>query len=444
MWLAAAAVSGGGAGCASYGAPPGGPERHEPPQVVAIMPDSGAKNVRTRSVEFRFDEVISDRPTLGELDQYFLISPRDGNVRVSWHRSAISVRPRKNFRSNTAYAVTLLPGLGDLRGNVMKNGETIVFSTGPEIPRYGIVGRAFDWIGEKPAAHAMVEAISHPDSVVYVAAADSLGAFSIGPFGPGIYTLRAYVDANNNRTLDRGEIWDSVQVSAVTSRPYEELLLIARDTIGPALQTVGVQDSVTLQLTFDRPVDPQQTLSPDLFRVVRSDSAALAVIRVLTKAEASQEQTIRATALADSVERARRDSIRRVRPDSADRGDTTRRPSPPPAPPPPPVSAVPLPTRAPAVSGRSADSVGTPGSALKPKLPAPSPTVVLRLGNRLESGRTYRVIAIGIRNVMHRAATTNRTVAIPKPAPRAPGDSTRRPSVRPPGQTPAPAPGPPG
>src|SRR5439155_14834253 len=110
------------AACASAGAPPGGPERKEPPAIVSITPDSGATAPRTRSVLFTFDEVVSDRPGGGktDLNQLFLISPSDGTPRVNWHRSSIEVRPRNGFQRDRAYAVTLLPGLTDLRGNMLR------------------------------------------------------------------------------------------------------------------------------------------------------------------------------------------------------------------------------------------------------------------------------------------------------------------------------------
>src|SRR6185437_8659371 len=139
----------------STGAVPGGPEDHAPPQIATITPDSGQVNVHPKQVDFRFDETVNDRPSgASTLDQLFLISPRSGGVDVSWHRSRISVRPNKGFRPNTAYRVTMLPGLADLRGNVRKVGLTMLFSTGPTFPPFNIVGHVFDWAAQRAAVGA--------------------------------------------------------------------------------------------------------------------------------------------------------------------------------------------------------------------------------------------------------------------------------------------------
>ncbi|MDQ3996408.1 MAG: Ig-like domain-containing protein, partial [Gemmatimonadota bacterium] len=190
-------------------APPGGPEDDAPPEVVLVVPESGVVNFRRRVVEFRFDEVITDRGTgAASLAQLVLISPREEAPRVSYRRDAIAVRPRSGWRPNTAYTVTLLPGATDLRGNASKARRTVVLSTGAALPPFALQGRVFDWMAERPAPMAWVEAISRPDSVVYIAVADSSGAFTVGPLPNGAYTLRAFIDQNNNRALDRGEAWD--------------------------------------------------------------------------------------------------------------------------------------------------------------------------------------------------------------------------------------------
>ena len=163
--------------CASPGMPPGGPPDVAAPQLVAVAPDTGRTGTKPKEVIFRFDEVVAERPpgvtTLADL---FLISPRDGTPDVSWHREEIAVRPRRGWRPNTTYTVTMLRGLADLRGNVRNTGASTFFSTGPSIPRTHVTGRVFDWVAGTPAAGSLVEALVPPDTThAYVAVADSSG-----------------------------------------------------------------------------------------------------------------------------------------------------------------------------------------------------------------------------------------------------------------------------
>lgn len=384
-----ALVAGAALACANRGAqPPGGPEDLEPPRLIRVTPDSGATNARPGAVEFQFGETVSDRPARGDLNQYFLISPSDGDPRVSWHRSRISVRPRRSFRPNTAYTITLLPGLADLRGNTMTEGAAIVFSTGAEFPRFGIVGRIFDWAAERPAPGALIQAISRPDSVLYLATSDSLGAFSIGPFGPGRYTLRGIIDRNNNRVLDPGEPWDSTTMLITVSRPTYELLAIARDTLRPSLSAAVVEDSQSVRLTFDRPINPDQALAPGLFRVQAADSTVVPIGEIVGARAAA-----RAKAAADSA--AARDSAA---------APGARRAVPP--------SLVPLPTP----TNEPTRAAVAPPAAPRPPRPPPETEVILRLAPpaRWQPGATYRVTAIDIRNLMNRAGTSARTFTAPR------------------------------
>lgn len=294
-----------GVACASAGAPPGGPVRKVPPAIVSITPDSGATNVKPKNVVIRFDEVVSDRPagSAAQLDQSVLISPRNGDPVVSWHRTHIDVHPRKGFRPNTAYRITLLPGIVDLRGNVIREPHTIVFSTGATFPRFGIIGQVFDWNTQRPAVGAYVEAISHPDTaVVYLASTDSIGQFEIGPMPAGTYTVRGLVDKNSNRIVDRGEPWDTTTVVITETRPTVELDAIERDSVPAILESVDVLDSVTLAVHFDKPLDPRIPLQPALVHVQRADSSELQVTSVqwlgaYQHARAAQDSARRADSL---------------------------------------------------------------------------------------------------------------------------------------------------
>jgi hypothetical protein len=383
------------AGCASAGAPPGGPEDKNPPAVVAVAPDSGATTVGARSVDFRFDEVVSDRPGGGktDLDQLFLISPWDGSPRVRWHRTHIEVRPRRGFRANTAYSVTLLPGLADLRGNVMATSRTIVFSTGQQFPRFGVLGRVFDWGAERPAPNAFVEAIALPDSVRYVGVTDSLGAFNIGPLPEGAYLMRALMDQNNNRSIDRGEKWDTARVNVIAVRPTIDLHAIERDSEPPVIFDVSGPDSLTLRITFDKWLDPDQQLTPAVVRVQRADSTELQVTEVQSLA---------------AIERQRADSIRR-----ADSVRAAAQPQRPPGAGPPGIPVGPRPGVA-----------GPPPP--RPSRPLPSKGIQVRIspGTPLRAEQVYRISARGLKNLRGNARDVTRTFTMPKAAP---PDSGRRP-----------------
>jgi Big-like domain-containing protein len=367
-----------------------------------VSPESGAVNVRARSVVFVFDAVVSDRPSGigGNLDNVFIVSPDEGRPRVRWRRNRIEVRPRRDFRPNTAYSVTMLPGIADLRGNVLRSGRTIVFSTGPVIPPYSVLGRVFDWMRERVAPNAIVEAIRHPDSARYVGAADSTGQFAIGPLDEGTYTVRAYLDNNNNRGLDSGEPWDSVPATVRGSSPYIELLAAPRDTIPPRLLTVSTPDTLTLIASFDRPLDPTLPLLPTSFRVVSADSVRLNVASVRTSAEVAAEEARR-----DSV--ARRDSLGR---DTSARRDTAR-------------------------VRRVMGAVRPPGTTvtLKPSKPVPTRDVVIRLDSLtpMRSGGSYRVTAVNMRGLLGHVRTSDREITMPIARPDSaaakPGAGVRRP-----------------
>ena len=401
--LAAAAVS----GCASIGAPPGGPVRTTPPEILSVAPDSGAVNVRARSVMFTFDAVVNDR---ADLDKLILMSPQDGPPRVSWRRERVEVRPRRGFRPNTTYSVTLLPGLGDLRGNTIKTSRTVIFSTGPSIPSYMVLGRVFDWLNERTAPRAFVEVIRRPDSLLYIGIADSSGQFGIGPLAEGTYTVRATIDNNSNRGRDPGEPWDSVGiVIGGSTSPFVELLAAPRDTIPPRLLIVSAADTLTINATFDRPLDPQLRLAPEVFRVVSADSVALRVASVMTRAQADSLRAIRDSIARDSTARAR--DTTSARRDTTARPDTTRRPA----------------------AGRDTSRLGVGGPITipraRPSRPPPPREVVLRLDRAtpLRAGKSYRITAVNMKGLLGAPRSSERVITVPRARP----DSTRAPAATP-------------
>ena len=396
--IALVAAAAGALGCASASPPPGGPEDHAPPQLVRVAPDTNAVNVKAENVTFYFDETINDRGSgAQELGRRFLISPSEGEPHVSWHRSRIEVRPRNGFRSNTAYSVSMLPGLSDLRGNAMKASAKVVFSTGPTIPGGVVNGTVFDWAAERPAALALIQALT-PDSTLYLDQADSVGNFAVKPLPPGRYLVRAVIDANGNRALDRNEAFDTLTVDVPLSAPIE-LRTAPRDTLPPRLATVSASDSVSLRVTFDHPLEPTQQITPDMFVLAGEDSVRLAIARVLTAAQEMERTRVAQQAAADSMRRA--DSLA---------GKVL---------PPPPRPATPA-AKAPR----------------KPSVPAPFNSLLLEVAKPLVPNARYRLSARGVRGINGLQTESERTFITPKPPPPPPPrDSTARPAstAKPPG-----------
>lgn len=393
--------------CASASPPPGGPEDKAPPRVVRLTPDTNSVNVHPKDVSFYFDEVINDRGSgEQEVDRYFLVSPSGGAPHVSWHRTRIDVRPRDGFKNGITYTVTMVPGLTDLRSNRMKEGVSLVFSTGASLAQYRITGTVFDWAAERVAPQAFVEAfIPGPDSIRYMAKTDSLGSFTVGPMPQGTYLVRALIDQNGNRALDRNEAFDTVRVTAPSSGTLQ-LLAAIRDTLPARILTVAAADSATLTVTFDRSLDPTVPVTAAQFRLVGPDSAVLPIRAALSPRQVQAADSITRRALEDSVRRA--DSLAGK-----------------PLTPPPtaaPVSAVP-------------GAKPPPPPPPKPSVPPPYTIVVLKLERPLAPNTQYRLSVTDVHALSRRVTSSERSFTTPKPPPppppKTPADSAaaRRPAT---------------
>ena len=405
-------------GCAQLGSPPGGPEDRNPPHLLKISPDTNAVNARPKSVELQFDELINERASRGatqDLSGLFLISPRRGRVDVRWHRSRIEIRPRRGWQANTTYTITQLPGVADLRGNADTATHKYIFSTGPSRPASLIRGIVFDWVAAKTAPKAYVEAIHLPDSLTYGEYADSVGRFVVPYVPPGRYFLRAFIDANSNRILDRRELFDSATI-VLTDSVSREMLAFVHDSVGAGVAEVAERDSVSLRVNFDRPLRAGVPVTLSQFSLKAADSSVVP-IRAVTLGHAFEKQqadSARATAVQDSIARARRaDSAARAKPQP-----------PRPAPPAPPAARAPTPGRRGPATPR--DTTPPP----KPSAPIPETYAIVTLGRPLAPATSYRLRADSLRSLMGIARSSDRVFSTPRERPAADtakprGDSTK-------------------
>jgi hypothetical protein len=387
--------------------PPGGPERHTPPVVTRITPDTNATHVTPHDVKITFDEVISERPSgnASKLGDLVLVSPRTGDVNVDWHRDNITIRPDKGWRANTTYTVSVLPGIVDLRGNIRKEGVNLTFSTGDSIVHSAIRGVVFDWLTGRPVVNAVVEAVPVTDSsAIYFAVADSLGRFSIRAPGATQYTVRASANTTQDHVFDNRMAYDSVHV-ALTDSAVVELLTFVHDSLGPRLTNVQVVDSVTLSASFGAPIDPEAPLDTAQFTLLASDSSRVPILAV----RAANQDTTRDTTHLGNVVRAdtmRADTTRAdtVRVDTT-RADTTH------------------------ADTAHADTTHLPSrdtlvTMTKPSKPLLIRNVIITLGTPLHPKSEYRLETRNLRGPNGVALSSDQTFTTPAPPPPPSSDTT--------------------
>ena len=172
---------------------------------------------------------------------------------------------------------------------------------------------------------------------------------------------------------------------SLTDSVRNDLFLFVHDTVPPRIKDIRGVDSVTLQISFDKPIDPTQTLGVSNFAVVAPDSTRVPILS--------------AGPLTPDTTAVKRPPVPAARPTTT-------------------LGARPAPAR-PAPARRD-----TVAALPKPVMtrPAPVSEVVLKLQHTLTPKIAYRVRATGIRGLLGKTGDSDRafTPAAPLPPPTAP------------------------
>lgn len=406
------------AACASQGDPPGGPPDTAPPRILSVRPDSGAVLPDLKGdLVIQFDDVIDEMPGssggpsgISGLAKQVALSPVAGDVKVSWHRSAIHVHPEEGWKRGRVYRLELYPGIADLRHNILKQGRTIVFSTGPALPHASLTGTALAWVEQRPLTQGVILAALRPDTVPYVTYSDSAGNFKLTGIPPGNYVVYAVADQNNNRRADRREAYDSTEVH-VDSAATAVLWTFVHDTAGPRLHTAALVDSFALRLEFSAALDPATRLDTSAVHVFLLPDTTPVPVTGVFAAAAYDSVRARERAVQDSIKRAA-DTTRRAAP-----ADTTNR-APPPGARPGGRAAVP--------GGPTAPAPDTTARHLLRSRPVPTDKIVVRVGAPLKPGSKYLARVRGATNLNGAKADGQAVLAVPVPKAVA-KDTTRAP-----------------
>ena len=404
------------AACANQGAPPGGPPDTAPPGIVAVRPESGAVVPGWKDdAVIQFDEVIDEMASggggagLSGLARQVVVSPVKGDVQVSWGRTRIRVKPKEGWKPGRVYHLELLPGIVDLRRNILKKGRLIVFSTGPAIGTATLTGTALQWVEQRAMVGGLIEAVPLPDSVGYLTVADSIGQFHLDALPAGRYVVYATADQNNNRRRDPREAYDSATVT-LDSTASTALFAFVHDTLGPRLRAATAVDSLTVRLEFSQPLAAGAPLDTARVRVLLlPDSTPVAIAAVLSP---PQYDSLAAAAR----KAARPDS---TRPDSTARRDSAGAQAPRAG------RGAPPPSPAPARDTTPARVDTSVVKRLLAQRPVPFDRVIVRFAQPLPPETRYLFRVHGAVNLNGASGDGQVGLLTPKPPPPAKPDSTR-------------------
>jgi hypothetical protein len=285
-------------GCARQGRPTGGPQDRIPPMVVSTWPDTFATVEPTRDpIVITFSERISERPTVGRLDDVVVVSPETGQARVKHTRSGLEISLAGGLRPGLVYRVRVLNTVKDMFNNPMEGPFELVFSTGGAYELNVLAGVVTDRITGEKVDQARVEAREitesdeegageEPDVPVYLAKTDTAGIFVLRYIPSGEYELTIYQDNNRNREPDFRERQGTTTAHLGLLPPRKdtiisEVALLQPDTIPARLVRVEAEDSTLLRLTFDDFLPTPASLSPIRITLSREEGDSPGIERLL-------------------------------------------------------------------------------------------------------------------------------------------------------------------
>lgn len=247
------------AACAKQEPPPGTHPDDTPPRPVQLRPEYGASVAGFDGyAKVQFDEPLSNPRNL---TRSVTGSPA-GRYEVKPGRSGVEVRPADGWRDGVVYYLKLEAGVSDLLRNRTLAPIEWLFAVGGEVPPTEVSGRVVDRVTGRGTRGLRVLFLG-ADSIPYTAVSDTGGVFEIPGLPFGSYEAVGFNDQNRNFVYDSefepGGSTD-FSLSDVAHEAELRVIVLPADTTPPVLAEAQARDSVTLQLEFDDPLDPDVDL----------------------------------------------------------------------------------------------------------------------------------------------------------------------------------------
>lgn len=270
-------------GCAQQGAPTGGPQDEDPPDVVKTEPQNYSANFNAKRIEITFDEYLD----MANFTQELVVSPpMETQPEIRMRRKTLIIEFEEELKEDVTYTFNFGEAIKDLNErNVLLNYE-YVFSTGATLDSLSVKGtlkNAFDLTIPETPINVMLYtelADSMPLKQIpyYVGRTDKEGNFAVNNLRNGRYKLFVLKDGNNNFLFDLPtEQIAFLDTSLLVDADYFQRILLESgvydstdlfpDTTALAIDTTGMSaDSIAMVLdSLERQQPDFNSLFVDLY-----------------------------------------------------------------------------------------------------------------------------------------------------------------------------------
>lgn len=253
------------AGCATPGAPTGGPMDKTAPQVVKFEPEKLSRNFSEKIIRIYFDEWVEVK----DAQRQVIISPPvDPMPDIIARKDELTIRFKNDLKPNTTYSIFFGDAIKDMReGNAAGNIQ-YVFSTGPEIDSLEISGKVIIPEAEKLPENSFVMLYeSEEDSIVSkerplyaVKLNDTETTFKFSYLPAKSFKLVALSDNNRNFLYDLPTEWigaypEMLQLDSSISEVEVPFSLPEEERFKVKEYNTALVNGV-LNLTFNKPYNP--------------------------------------------------------------------------------------------------------------------------------------------------------------------------------------------
>ncbi len=190
--------------CANVTQPTGGPKDTIPPSMIETLPVSQSLNFKEDKILLVFDEYIK----VQNLKTGLIITPTFDDYDYKINKNTLTINLNEPLLENTTYTLNFTDAIEDITESNAALGTILSFSTGPYIDSVGLQGNVFSLMKKEPKEKAIVALYDATDTLnvfddkpLYFTITDTEGNFRFQNLKNIKYKIYAFLDGNNNLTL---------------------------------------------------------------------------------------------------------------------------------------------------------------------------------------------------------------------------------------------------